>query len=193
MLEGEPLMATPEVPLRGRHNLENSMAAALIARLAGVSNEKIRAAAMSFPGVEHRLEFVRELGGVAWYNDSKATNVDATLKAIAAFPGKLWVILGGKDKNTDYSPLREPLQEKAHAALLIGAAAGKIADQLRGSTPLISCGTLEAAVGEARTRATQGDTVLLAPACASFDQFENFEHRGREFKRLVKEASHGET
>jgi UDP-N-acetylmuramoylalanine--D-glutamate ligase len=192
MLEGEPLMATPEVPLRGRHNLENTMAAALIARLAGVSNEKIRAAAMSFPGVEHRLEFVRELGGVAWYNDSKATNVDATLKAIAAFPGKLWVILGGKDKNTDYSPLREPLREKAHAALLIGAAAGKIENQLRGSTPLIACGTLAAAVTEARARANQGDTVLLAPACASFDQFENFEHRGREFKRLVKEAANGE-
>jgi UDP-N-acetylmuramoylalanine--D-glutamate ligase len=191
LLEGEPLMATAEVPLRGRHNLENAMAAALIAHLAGVPHAKIRAATMSFPGVEHRLEFVRELNGVAWYNDSKATNVDATLKAIAAFPGKLWVILGGKDKNTDYSALREPLREKAHAALLIGAAAGKIQDQLRGATPLISCGTLAAAVTEARARANQGDTVLLAPACASFDQFENFEHRGREFKRLVQEGSHG--
>jgi UDP-N-acetylmuramoylalanine--D-glutamate ligase len=192
LLEGEPLMATQDVPLRGRHNLENAMAGALIANLAGVPNEKIRAAVMTFPGVEHRLEFVGELGGVAWYNDSKATNVDATLKAIAAFPGKLWVILGGKDKNTDYSPLRDPLREKAHAALLIGAAAEKIEDQLRGATPMIACGTLQAAVSEARARARQGDTVLLAPACASFDQFENFEHRGREFKRLVKEGSHGQ-
>jgi UDP-N-acetylmuramoylalanine--D-glutamate ligase len=146
---------------------------------------------MTFPGVEHRLEFVRDWNGVAWYNDSKATNVDATLKAIAAFPGKLWVILGGKDKGGDYAPLAAPLKEKAHAALLIGAAAEKIAGQLRGSIPLIACGTLEAAVREAQARVTSGDTVLLAPACASFDQFENFEHRGREFKRLVQELGAG--
>jgi len=142
---------------------------------------------MTFPGVEHRLEFVREIDGVAWYNDSKATNVDATLKAIAAFPGGLWIILGGKDKNSDYSPLAEPLRAKAHGALLIGAAAGKIEAQLHGAVPLIRCGTIEAAVTEAQVRAKSGDTVLLAPACASFDQFENFEHRGREFKRLVRE------
>ena len=187
VLEGEPLMEAREVPLRGVHNLENTMAAALAARLAGAAQEQIRAAVTSFPGVEHRLEFVRELDGAAWYNDSKATNVDATLKAIAAFPGGLWVILGGRDKDADYSALAGPLKEKAHAALLIGAAAGKIEGQLRGSVPMISCGTLEAAVREARGRAVSGDTVLLAPACASFDQFENFEHRGREFKRLVNE------
>jgi UDP-N-acetylmuramoylalanine--D-glutamate ligase len=139
---------------------------------------------MSFPGVEHRLEFVRSLDGVDWYNDSKATNVDATLKAVQAFPGGLWVILGGKDKDSDYSMLAEPLKERAHA-LLIGAAAGKIEAQLKGAVPLITCFTLESAVAEARSRARSGDTVLLAPACASFDQFENFEHRGREFKRLV--------
>ncbi len=197
VVEGEPLMETREVPLRGRHNLENTMAAALISRLAGASREKIRAAVTTFPGVEHRLELVREIDGVVWYNDSKATNVDATLKAIDAFPGGLWVILGGKDKNTDYSPLAQPLREKAHAALLIGAASAKIEGQLREATPMIACGTLEAAVAEARVRARSGDTVLLAPACASFDQFKNFEHRGREFKRLVgaiiaQEASHGE-
>jgi UDP-N-acetylmuramoylalanine--D-glutamate ligase len=129
---------------------------------------------------------VRAWGGVAWYNDSKATNVDATLKAIAAFPAGLWIILGGKDKDADYTALASPLKEKAHAALLIGAAAEKIASQLQGSAPLILCGTLEAAVREAHARATRGDTVLLAPACASFDQFQNFEHRGREFKRLVQ-------
>jgi len=123
---------------------------------------------------------------VAYYNDSKATNVDATLKAIAAFDGALWIILGGKDKSSDYSPLVEPLKQKADAVLLIGAAAEKIAAQLQGAAPLIRCGTLEAAVGEARARAHSGDTVLLAPACASFDQFENFEHRGREFKRWVQ-------
>jgi UDP-N-acetylmuramoylalanine--D-glutamate ligase len=161
------------------------MAAALIARVAGAERSQIREAVKTFAGVEHRLEFVRELGGVSWYNDSKATNVDATLKAIAAFPGSLWVILGGKDKDSDYSPLAGLLKEKAHGVLLIGAAAAKIADQLRGSVELIRSGTLAAAIEEAHRRAKAGDTVLLAPACASFDQFQNFEHRGREFKRMV--------
>ncbi len=189
LLDGAPLMQASEAPVRGMHNLENIMAAAAIARLAGASNEQIRAAVMTFPGVEHRLEFVRERNGVAWYNDSKATNVDAALKAIAAFPGGLWIILGGKDKNSDYTPLAAPLKQKAHAALLIGAAAEKIRAQLSkessGGVRMISCRTLEAAVEEAKARAGSGDTVLLAPACASFDQFQNYEHRGREFKRLV--------
>ena len=169
------------------NNLETAMAAAAMASLAGATRAQIRAAVMTFPGVEHRLEFVRQLDGVDWYNDSKATNVDATLKAIAAFEGGLWVILGGKDKNSDYSLLVDPLRAKAHGALLIGAAADKIAAQLNGKVPLLRCGNLEAAVVEAFTRAKSGDTVVLAPACASFDQFENFEHRGREFKRLVQQ------
>jgi UDP-N-acetylmuramoylalanine--D-glutamate ligase len=192
LLDDEALMETREVPLRGVHNLENTMAAAIAAHLCGATHAQIREAVMSFPGVEHRLEFVRELAGVAWYNDSKATNVDATLKAVAAFPGGLWVILGGKDKDADYAALAAPLQEKAHGALLIGAAAEKIASQLQGSVPLIRCGTLEAAVREAHARARSGDTVLLAPACASFDQFENFEHRGREFKRQIQELGAAE-
>jgi UDP-N-acetylmuramoylalanine--D-glutamate ligase len=193
VLNGMGVMKTAEVPLRGLHNLENTMAAAEMASLAGATHAQIRAAVMTFPGVEHRLEFVRRLAGVDWYNDSKATNVDATLKAIAAFDGGLWVILGGKDKDSDYSPLSAPLREKAHGALLIGAAAEKIAAQLNGSVPLLCCGNLEAAVAEAHARAKSGDTVLLAPACASFDQFENFEHRGREFKRLLQqlELKHG--
>jgi UDP-N-acetylmuramoylalanine--D-glutamate ligase len=198
VLNGNSVMKTSEVPLRGLHNLENTMAAAVMASLAGASHAQIRAAVMTFPGVEHRLEFVGSVAGVDWYNDSKATNVDATLKAIAAFDGGLWVILGGKDKNSDYSVLQSPMRAKAHGALLIGAAAHKIDAQLRGAVPLFRSGTIEAAVAEAHARAKSGDTVLLAPACASFDQFENFEHRGREFKRLVQElkdldrgASHG--
>jgi UDP-N-acetylmuramoylalanine--D-glutamate ligase len=187
LLDAEPLMDATEVPLRGTHNLENTMAAAAISKLAGATHAQIRAAVLTFPGVEHRLEFVRERNGVAWYNDSKATNVDAALKAVAAFPGGLWIILGGKDKNSDYTPLAAPLKEKAHAALLIGAAAEKIRAQLSGEVRMIACRTLDAAVQEARARAASGDTVLLAPACASFDQFENYEHRGREFKRLVGE------
>jgi UDP-N-acetylmuramoylalanine--D-glutamate ligase len=189
VLNGRQLMLIAEVPLRGVHNLENTMAAAIMAGLAGATHEQIRAAVMSFPGVEHRLEFVRELDGVAWYNDSKATNVDATLKALAAFPGGLWVILGGKDKNSDYRPLGAAMKEKTREALLIGAAADKIRDHLHGEVSTVKCGTLEAAVLHAHASARSGDTVLLAPACASFDQFENFEHRGREFKRLVNELS----
>ncbi|HML17499.1 MAG TPA: UDP-N-acetylmuramoyl-L-alanine--D-glutamate ligase, partial [Bryobacteraceae bacterium] len=191
MLNGEALMDCGEVPLRGVHNLENTMAAAAIAHLAGAAHAQIRAAVMTFPGVEHRLEFVRELGGVAWYNDSKATNVDATLKAIAAFPGGVWIILGGKDKNSDYTPLIAPLKQKARAVLLIGAASEKIERQfgreMPGSIPILRCGTMDVAVKEAHQRAGRGEVALLAPACASFDQFENYEHRGREFKRLVRE------
>lgn len=184
ILHGQPLMQLSEIPLRGTHNVENTMAAALIATLAGASHEHIRSAVMTFPGVEHRLEFVRELDGVSYYNDSKATNVDATLKAIAAFDGGLWIVLGGKDKGSDYAPLASALSGKARTALLIGAAAEKIASQL-GKVPAIQCGTLENAVREAHARARRGDTILLAPACASFDQFDNYEHRGREFKRFV--------
>jgi UDP-N-acetylmuramoylalanine--D-glutamate ligase len=187
LLQGRSLMLTREIPLRGIHNVENTMAAAIMAHLAGATHEQIRSAVMSFPGVEHRLEFVRELDGVAWYNDSKATNVDATLKALAAFDGGLWVILGGKDKNSDYHPLAAVLKEKAREVLLIGAAADKIEEQLRGDVPMVKCATLERAIRHARASARSGETVLLAPACASFDQFENFEHRGREFKRLVNE------
>jgi UDP-N-acetylmuramoylalanine--D-glutamate ligase len=186
VVEAAHLMDAREVPLRGVHNIENTMAAALMARLAGATHQQIRAAVMTFPGVEHRLEFVRDLGGVAWYNDSKATNVDATLKALAAFPGGLWVILGGKDKGSDYSSLAEPLAAKARGVLLIGAAAEKIERQLHGAAPVSQCGKLSHAVVQAHAHAKSGDTVLLAPACASFDQFQNFEHRGREFKRLVQ-------
>jgi UDP-N-acetylmuramoylalanine--D-glutamate ligase len=124
--------------------------------------------------------------GVDFYNDSKATNVDATLKALDAFAGGLWVILGGKDKGSDYTALRDPLRRKARAALLIGAAADKIAGHLGDAAPLVRAGTLEEAVKAAWRQAAPGDTVLLAPACASFDQFENYEHRGKVFKELVR-------
>ena len=186
LLDGEHLMDAAQVPLRGRHNLENVMAAALASSLAGAPLEGIAAAVGGFPGVEHRLELVRSVGGVDFYNDSKATNVDATLKALAAFERGLWVILGGKDKGSDYTPLIEPLRAKACAVLLIGAAADKIASHLGSSVPLIGAGVIDAAVRQAYARAAPGDTVLLAPACASFDQFTSFEHRGRVFKDLVR-------
>ena len=192
VLDGEPLLNVCQLRLRGGHNYENVMAAALIAREAGARPAQIAQAAATFAPVEHRLELVREINGVAYYNDSKATSVDATLKAIGAFPGGLWIILGGKDKGSDYTVLREPLRSKARAALLIGAAARKIASQLAaGTAPLVQCGTLAAAVEEAYRSAEPGDTVLLAPACSSFDQFENFEQRGRVFKELVNTLAEG--
>lgn len=191
-LNGDVLMNAKDIPLRGRHNIENTMAAAVAAQLAGAGLPRIAAAIRKFPGVEHRLELVREIDGVEYYNDSKATNVDATLKAIGAFEGGLWIILGGKDKNGDYTVLREPLRAKARAALLIGAAAQKIAGQLgNDAVPVLQCGNLAAAVQKAFRSAEPGDTVLLAPACASFDQFENFEQRGRIFKELVKALAEG--
>lgn len=184
--DGHSFLETAAIPLRGRHNVENVMAASAAARLAGAALEGIAAAVRTFPGVEHRIEFVRRLCGVDFYNDSKATNVDATMKAIDAFSGGLWIILGGKDKGSDYTVLREPLSKKAKAVLLIGAAAPKIKGHLGNSIRLIDAGTVAEAVRATWSEAAPGDTVLLAPACASFDQFNNYQHRGRVFKDLVR-------
>ena len=181
----EDILYVTDIPLPGAHNLENVLAAVIAARLAGVRPDKIAEGVRSFAGVEHRIEFVTESRGVRYYNDSKATNVDASLKALAAFPGRILVILGGKDKGSDYSPLRELLREKAILALLIGTAAYKIESQIRGSVAIEHAATLERAVEIAARTAQQGDVVLLAPACASFDQFENYEDRGRKFKQFV--------
>ena len=185
MLGGEPLLPASDVPLRGRHNLENILAASLAAFLAGAPASGIASAIRTFRAVEHRLEYVDTIRGVAYYNDSKATNVSSAVKAVEALQGPLWIILGGKDKGGSYAPLAEALRNKARAALLIGQAAPLIARALEGLMPVVPCGTLEAAVAFAAENARPGDTVLLAPACASFDQFENYEHRGRVFKQLV--------
>jgi UDP-N-acetylmuramoylalanine--D-glutamate ligase len=174
-----------EIPLRGEHNLENVLAACVAAYLAGADPGAIANGVKSFRGVEHRLEFVAEIGGVEFFNDSKATNVDAALKAIEAFPGPLIVILGGKDKGSPYTPLIEPLRQRARTAILIGAAAGKIAADFGDAVPYVHAETLDRAVQLATSVARPGDTVLLAPACSSFDQFENYEQRGRVFKELV--------
>ena len=187
LFDGQPFLDVQEIPLRGRHNIENVMAGSAAAHLAGAPLEGIARAIRTFKAVEHRLEFVRTVGGVDFYNDSKATNVDSALKAIEAFPSPLWVILGGKDKGSDYTPLGPPLAARARAVLLIGAATPLIVEGLKGIVPLIECGTLENAVQTAFRQAVPGDTVVLAPACASFDQFESYEHRGRVFKQLVAE------
>ena len=175
-----------DIGLRGDHNVENVLAAAAAATLAGVEPAAIAEGVRSFAGVEHRIEFVAAISGVEYFNDSKATNVDATLKALDAFPNNLLVILGGKDKGSDYTILRKSLRQHARMVLLIGAAADKIESQLGGVVPVERAGTMSRAVKLAEERARPGDTVLLSPACASFDQFESYEHRGRVFKQLVR-------
>jgi UDP-N-acetylmuramoylalanine--D-glutamate ligase len=181
------VMKAKEIPLAGAHNVENVLAAVLAARLAGAEAAVIGKAVKTFAGVEHRLEFVTEIEGVKYYNDSKATNVDATLKALDAFPGRVLIILGGKDKGSDYTVLQKPLREKAILALLIGAASDKIESQIAGSVALERAETVERAVEIASQAAQAGDVVVLAPACASFDQFQNYEHRGRVFKEFVRQ------
>ena len=190
--DDQPFLRRSQIKLRGFHNLENVMAACLVSVLAGADPQTIGAAVESFPGVEHRIEFVRSLDGVEYFNDSKATNVDAALKAVEAFGGKLWIILGGKDKGGSYAPLAAALRNKAKGALLIGAeppyaysAAPLLRKALSGVVPTIDCGTMASAVQYAREHAASGDTVLLSPACASFDQFQNYEERGNVFKGLV--------
>ena len=182
----EPVMPVAEIPLRGAHNVENVLAAIAMARLAGVSAGAVRTGIVSFQAVEHRLQFVAKVRGVDYYNDSKATNVDATAKALASFAGGVRVILGGKDKGSDYTELLSLLRERAVAVYTIGTAAGIIERQLAGEIKIERAGTLAEAVRLAAAAAQPGETVLLAPACSSFDQFENYEHRGRVFTELVR-------
>jgi UDP-N-acetylmuramoylalanine--D-glutamate ligase len=183
----EPVMPLAEIPLKGAHNVENVLAAVCAARLGGVSAESIRASVAGFKAVEHRLEFVATLRGVSFFNDSKATNVDATKKALEAFPGGVHLILGGKDKNSDYTELADLLRARVKTVYTIGSAAEKIERHLAGVVKIVSAGTLDSAVRQAAQLAVAGDVVLLAPACASFDQFTSYEHRGRVFKDLVKQ------
>src|SRR5277367_4927426 len=157
----EIIMRRDEIPLRGDHNVENVLAASIATWLAGAEPAAIGEGIRTFPGVEHRIEFVAEVRGVKFYNDSKATNVDATLKAIAAFDSPLLIIMGGRDKGSPYTPLREPLQAHTRIAFLIGEAGEKIAAELNGSVPLVRAETLERAVAEAFEQAKPGDTILL--------------------------------
>jgi UDP-N-acetylmuramoylalanine--D-glutamate ligase len=183
----ETVLPLTGIPLKGEHNVENVLAAVCAARLAGVQVETIRGAIESFHAVEHRLEYVATINGVEFYNDSKATNVDATAKAVASFSSGIHLILGGKDKNSDYTLLAPLLRARVRAVYTIGSAAAKIESHLRGVVPIHSCETLDKAVSTAAAAARPGEVVLLAPACSSFDQFESYEHRGRVFKELVHE------
>jgi UDP-N-acetylmuramoylalanine--D-glutamate ligase len=181
----EPILPLAEISLKGAHNVENVLAAVSAARLATVPAESIRATVAAFHAVEHRLEFVRTARGVDFYNDSKATNVDAAIKAVQSFPGNIHLILGGKDKDSDYTQLEADLRARVKAVYTIGSASEKIERHLHGMVKMVPAGTLDVAVTKAAEAATAGDVVLLAPACSSFDQFENYEHRGRAFREFV--------
>ena len=172
--------------LRGAHNLQNAMAASLMASLHDVPAEAISKGLATFGGLPHRLEWVRELNGVEWINDSKATNVDSSVVALRALPGRVWLIAGGKGKGAPYAPMVEAAKGKLLGVLTIGHDAPNVKQAFEAECPVHDSQTLERAVSKATELAKAGDTVLLSPACASYDQFKNFEERGDTFKRLVR-------
>lgn len=180
------IMPVSKIKLKGAHNLENVLAAVCAGMLVHTEPQRIRRAVQEFKAVEHRLEYVATVRGVEFYNDSKATNVDATIKALESFSANIHLILGGKDKGSDYTVLKPLLKERVRRVYTIGAAAEKIEAHLGDAVEVVRAGTLDAAVKRAAASAQEGDIVLLAPACASFDQFENYEHRGRVFKQTVQ-------
>ncbi len=181
----ERLIKTSDIPLFGIHNLENVMAAALVSHILGVPLPGIRESVESFQGLEHRLEKITAIKGIDFYNDSKATNVDAALKSIQSFERKIVLILGGRDKGGDFKKLKDQVEEKAKHVLLIGEAKEKIKNVLEGSAPMTPVSSLKEAVRAGYALAQAGEVVLLAPACTSFDMFQNFEERGRVFKQEV--------
>jgi UDP-N-acetylmuramoylalanine--D-glutamate ligase len=183
----EEVLPIDEIYLKGRHNLHNGMAAALAARASSISLEIIRESLRSFEGVEHRLELVRVLNGVRYVNDSKATNVNAVWYALESMSSPVVLILGGRDKGNDYSELNDLLRTKVHTIIAIGEGKEAVKTQLTSVVgQMVEAATMEDAVQKAFALAHRGDTVLLSPACASFDMFENFEHRGTVFKKAVQ-------
>ena len=186
--EKEVLMNRNEIGIPGPHNLMNAMAAALMTRVMGVEYDAIRDTLRTFQGVEHRIEFVRELHGVKYYNDSKATNVDSLYYALGSFKEPIVLIAGGKDKGNDYSRIRDLVAEHVKAIVTVGKGAEKIEKYFKDIKPIHSAGfSLEEAVRLAKEATEPGDVVLLSPACASFDMFDNYEHRGKVFKELVNQ------
>jgi UDP-N-acetylmuramoylalanine--D-glutamate ligase len=185
--EEQALLAVDELRLPGSHNVQNAMAAAAVCLARGIDADAVRAGLRTFAGVAHRLEEVAVRDGVRWVNDSKATNVASTLVALDAFaPGTIHLILGGQGKGQDFTALRGPVGTCCKAVYLIGEDAPQIAAALEGvPAPVRTCGALERAVEDARAAARAGDVVLLSPACASFDQFTDFEARGDRFRELA--------
>ncbi|HSR11908.1 MAG TPA: UDP-N-acetylmuramoyl-L-alanine--D-glutamate ligase, partial [Thermodesulfobacteriota bacterium] len=174
-----------KIKIRGAHNLENFMAAVAASRTCGASPEDVQKVIDTFEGIEHRLEFVRDVGGVKFFNDSKGTNVGSVVKSLQGFDEPVWLIAGGRDKEGSYSPLNELVAEKVKGMALIGEAKDRIFAALGGLTEAVKVGTLEEAVRWCFSKAKRGDVVLLSPACASYDMFLNYQDRGRQFKEIV--------
>ncbi len=185
MFNGRRIIPVDEIKIKGVHNIENALAASALSLCAGADIESVAAALGEFPGLEHRLEFVREKDGVTYINDSKGTNVGAVVKSVEGFTQPVLLIAGGLDKGSDFRPLYELFKQKVKLLVLIGKAAEKMARAVGTATETVFAKTLQDAVRLASARASQGDVVLLSPACASFDMFKDFEDRGRKFKEAV--------
>ena len=175
----------PTINIPGKHNIDNILAAVAASYLAGTKKSVIEKVISNFKGVEHRIEFVKKINGVKYYNDSKGTNVDSTKVALESFDKNIQLILGGQDKGSPYKPIFNLIKKKVKNIFLIGEATNIIKKQLKGSANMIECKTLSNAIKKIYSVAKDGDIVLFSPACASFDQFNDFEHRGREFKKFV--------
>jgi UDP-N-acetylmuramoylalanine--D-glutamate ligase len=186
-----PLIGAEEIKITGVHNLENAMAASAMALLAGCPVDSVRDSLRKFPGLEHRLEFVREIKGIRYFNDSKGTNVGAVIKSLESFPPPVILIAGGRDKAGDFSLLRPLVKDRVKAVVLIGEASEKIKNAIGDITKAVIAEDLKDAVEKARNGAMKGDVVLLSPACASFDMFRDFEDRGRQFKKIVQGMTDG--
>jgi len=179
------LLGIKEIPLTGVHNQENIMAAAIVGKVFNIPTSTIKASILDFKGLPHRMEKVSTLNGIDFYNDSKATNIDAALKSIQSFDRKIILILGGRDKGGDFTLLKESIQEKVKKIILIGEAKEKIQQALLGIVPETIAATMQDAVEIGLLSGSPGDIVLLAPACTSFDMYESFEQRGNIFKQAV--------
>jgi UDP-N-acetylmuramoylalanine--D-glutamate ligase len=185
LFNGQRILPVDEIRIKGVHNIENALAAAALSLCAGADKESVAAVLKKFPGLEHRLEFVREKDGVAYINDSKGTNVGAVVKSVEGFKQPVVLIAGGLDKGSDFSPLYDLFKRKVKLLVLIGKAADKMARAVGTATETVFARTLQDAVRIASARSSPGDVVLLSPACASFDMFKDFEDRGRQFKEAV--------
>jgi UDP-N-acetylmuramoylalanine--D-glutamate ligase len=181
----ETVCAVSDLFIKGPHNVSNALAVLTVAKKLGIPNKKIKSAFSSFKGVEHRIEFVRELAGVEYYNDSKATNVDSVWYALNSFEKPIYLILGGKDKGNDYNKIKDLVARKVKKIYAIGSSANKVYDFFKDIVPTEYKQSLESCVLSARKEAKPGSVVLLSPACASFDMFDNYGHRGKVFKEAV--------
>lgn len=186
---GKERFGLERLKIRGIHNWENLMAAVAVAKICGCPSEPLQKVMEEFPGLEHRLEWVQDIDGVRFFNDSKGTNVGSVVKSLMSFREPIWLIAGGKDKGGDYSPLKEIINQRVKGMVLIGEARAKMCAALGKLTETVQADTLEEAVHWAASKASPGEVVLLSPACSSFDMFENYQERGRRFKAIVRELS----